>query len=58
VNGMARYLVCGSVPEITAKLTSSGAKILDVQPATLRTLYLELLDDAEEKPSSQQEINS
>lgn len=45
IDGTARYLVRGSVPDITAGLTARGAKILDVQPATLRTLYLELLDD-------------
>jgi ABC-2 type transport system ATP-binding protein len=44
-NGTSRYLVCGSVPDIAAGLTARGAKILDVQPATLRTLYLELLDE-------------
>jgi ABC-2 type transport system ATP-binding protein len=45
IDGTARYLVRGSVPDISAGLTAKGAKILDVQPATLRTLYLELLDD-------------
>ncbi|MGE5322247.1 MAG: ABC transporter ATP-binding protein [Actinomycetota bacterium] len=58
VNGTARYLVCGSVPEITGRLTSGGAKILDVRPATLRTLYMELLDDAEETSGLQQEMHS
>lgn len=45
IDGTARYVVRGSVPDITAGLTARGARILDVQPATLRTLYLELLGD-------------
>jgi len=48
VEGASRYLVRGSVPNISAELTARGANILDVQPATLRTLYLELLDDTSE----------
>lgn len=45
IDGTARYLVRGRVPDISAGLTAKGARIVDVQPATLRTLYMELLDD-------------
>lgn len=44
----AHYLVRGNVHDISAELTAKGAKILDVQPATLRTLFLEFLDDTDD----------
>jgi ABC-type multidrug transport system ATPase subunit len=56
LDGAARYLVRGSVPDITAGLTAKGARILDVQPATLRTVYLELLDDSAEPLTLQQPL--
>ena len=44
IHGTTRYLVRGSMSDISAGLNARGAKILDVQPATLRTLFLELLN--------------
>jgi len=45
VKDTSRYLVRDRATDISAELTAGGARILDVQPATLRTLYLEFLDD-------------
>lgn len=45
LNGAVRYLVKSHRNDVAAQLVSRGAKILEIQSVSLRSLYLELLDD-------------
>ncbi|HKF49530.1 MAG TPA: ABC transporter ATP-binding protein [Terracidiphilus sp.] len=45
LQGSVRYLVKKNCREVAAELATRGVKILDVQSVTLRSLYVELLED-------------